>query len=230
MSIRATHSYADRGDLAGDLAWMIANQLMSAVEENGEGRIAVSGGGTPKLLFSMLSAIDLPWDAITICLVDDRCVAPDHEHSNVALVNEYLRQGDASEARLVSLFDPELGAQDSAAAATRALMPADVLILGMGADAHTASLFPGSPQLSDGLYGDAPAVICAEPTMAPLVPRLTLNKAAIDSAGLRILHIEGGGKRDVFERAKQPNVDPLMMPISTFLNDPHTDIEVYWAP
>ena len=47
MSIRATHSYADRGDLAGDLAWMIANQLMSAVEENGEGRIAVSGGGTP---------------------------------------------------------------------------------------------------------------------------------------------------------------------------------------
>ena len=75
MSIRATHSYADRGDLAGDLAWMIANQLMSAVEENGEGRIAVSGGG-PKLLFSMLSAIDLPWDAITICLVDDRCVAP----------------------------------------------------------------------------------------------------------------------------------------------------------
>ena len=84
----------------------------------------------------MLSAIDLPWDAITICLVDDRCVAPDHEHSNVALVNEYLRQGDASEARLETLFDPELGAQDSAAAATRALMPADVLILGMGADAY----------------------------------------------------------------------------------------------
>ena len=230
MSIRATHSYADRGDLAGDLAWMIANQLMSAVEETGEGRIAVSGGGTPKLLFSMLSAIDLPWQAITVGLVDDRCVAPDHEHSNVALVNEYLRQGDAGEARLETLFDPELGGQASAAAATAAFVPADVLILGMGGDAHTASLFPGSPQLSDGLYGETPAVIHTEPTMAPLVPRLTLNKAAIDTAGLRILHIEGGGKRDVFEQAKQPNVDPLMMPIASFLNDPHTDVEVYWAP
>ena len=230
MSIRATHSYADRGDLAGDLAWAIANQLLSAIEETGAARIAVSGGGTPKLLFSMLGAIDLPWEAITISLVDDRCVAADHEHSNVALVNEFLRNDDAIEAHLDVLFDPQLGADASAIAATERLKPADVLILGMGSDAHTASLFPGSPQLSDGLYGETPAVICAQPTMAPMVPRLTLNKAAIDAASMRILHIEGGGKRDVFERAKQPDADPLLMPIASFLNDPHTDIEVYWAP
>ena len=230
MSIRATHSYADRGDLAGDLAWMIANQLLSAIEETGAGRIAVSGGSTPKLLFSMLGAIDLPWEAITISLVDDRCVAADHEHSNVALVNEFLRIDDASQARLEALFDSAVGAATSAIAATERLMPADVLILGMGSDAHTASLFPGSPELSDGLYSETPAIISAQPTMAPLVPRLTLNKAAIDAAGMRILHIEGAGKREVFEQAKQPDADPLMMPITAFLNDPHTDIEVYWAP
>ena len=230
MSIRATHSYADRSDLAGDLAWVIANQLLAAAEETGQARIAVSGGITPKLLFGVLGDIDLPWEAINITFVDDRCVPTDHDQSNVALVQEFLMNGMAANANLYPLFNAELGQSASAAAATEQFAPADILLLGMGEDAHTASLFPGSQQLAAGLDDLEPAIIATDATAPPLLPRLTMNKSAIDAAGLRILHIEGQAKREVFEAAKQPNTDPMLSPISAFLNDPHADIEVYWAP
>ena len=228
MAIRVTHSYAERAELAADLAWQIANQLLSAVDESGMARLLVSGGGTPKLLFNMLSEIDLPWEAIHIGLVDDRCVSPDDERSNVKLIREFLMLGEAGQAVLEPLYDPALGIEASAAAACEFWDAPDVVILGMGSDGHTASLFPGSPQLASALADDGAKIVHTEPTMEPMVDRLTLNAAAIMEAGWTALHIEGAGKRELFADAKVGNASTT--PISHFLNHPTFELDVYWAP
>ena len=227
--ILAEHLYASSDLLAQRLAWNTAKTLIDAIAERGEARLLVSGGSTPKAFFAALATQSLAWERVTIGLVDDRCVESFDPNSNAKLAGENLLVGEAFSATFQPLFDPELGIEKSAEWANGVAQRPDVVVLGLGGDGHTASLFPGSPQLEEGLSVGASNVLAAEPTMEPLVTRLTYSGPFLASSRHVFLHFEGAGKRGVYEEARAKD-QPSITPISWFLHHPECPVETYWAP
>ncbi len=138
----------------------------------------------------------MDWARIDVLLADERWVSEDDNDSNTRLVRESLLQGPASEARYLSLKQPGDTPADGLAAAETALeelhLPLDVLILGMGNDGHTASLFPDAPELDQALDTDSTAIVA--PMTPPSQPqkRITLTLRALSRAGFTALHLKGG--------------------------------------
>src|SRR5690606_35824294 len=134
------------------LAEKIIADLEAAIAERGRASMAVSGGSTPKSLFSRLASSELDWNKVVITLVDERWLPPSHEDANAKLARDFLLQDKASAAAFVPMktehedpFDAEAEVQER----LRQLpLPFDVVILGMGGDGHTASFFPGADTLA----------------------------------------------------------------------------------
>ncbi|MGP0172514.1 6-phosphogluconolactonase [Pseudomonas sp. NCHU5208] len=215
--------------LAKAQAEQVAAALREAVAERGHATLVVSGGRSPVAFFQALSAQALPWNKVLVSLADERWVPVSHADSNEALVRRHLLQGPAAEAHLLGLYR-SAGSLEQAAELTeqalRELPPIDVLVLGMGTDGHTASLFPGSPNLPQALQADCPRRCL--PMLAPSVPhqRLTLTLPVLKAARLQILAIEGQNKLAVLEQALQQR-DPHSMPINAFIDAP---LNIYWCP
>lgn len=215
--------------LAQALADNVAAALREAIDSRGQATLVVSGGRSPIAFFKALAQQPLPWAQVRVSLADERWVPVGHEDSNESLVRQHLLQGPAAEARLLGLYR-SAGSLDEAAALTeRALeeLPSiDVLVLGMGTDGHTASLFPNSPNLDEALREDGERRCL--PMLAPSVPhqRLTLTLPVLKAARLPLLAIEGEGKLRVLEQALQQR-DHRNMPISAFIRAP---LEIYWCP
>jgi 6-phosphogluconolactonase len=174
------------------------------------GQIALAGGSTPRRSYELLAAMGLNWNAVDLWLGDDRCVPPDHQHSNYRMVSEELvdRLPDGRRPRAWHRIEGERGPDAAAAAFERDLRasfgadadwPAfDLILLGIGPDAHTASLFPDDPALGER---ERWAVGVETPGMAPLVPRVTLTLPAIDAAREVVFLISGADKADAVGRA-----------------------------
>lgn len=225
------NSFADSAALASALAGKVSGLLAKAVSERGEALLAVSGGTTPALFFAALSQADIAWDKVTVTLVDERFVPPSSPRSNAALVAEKLLQNRASKAHFLALFrsGETLGqAADDGEATLRALkLPFDALMLGMGADGHTASLFPDADGLKALLDPAAPRIVMPVHAESAGEPRLTLTLAEIARARFVGLQIEGAGKRKVFEDAmSETDIKPIRAVVEA-LPEP---IEVFWAP
>lgn len=224
----------DNGDaLANALAEAIAEQLVTAIDDNGHASLAVSGGSTPGKLFQRLSQIDLAWPKVWVTLVDERCVLPDHERSNARLVQEILMQGFAAKAQFVPLFiDASQSAAQNAAMVTEKanadFLPFDVVVLGMGNDGHTASFFPDADELSEALNTPVAEVLAINAVSAG-EPRLTFNYAALSMASQIYLHIEGDDKRQTLLKAKDYG-ETHDMPVRSFLRDDSLPLSIYWAP
>lgn len=211
------HEAPDAVTLAQDLALFVAARLQEGLSQRGQALLVLSGGSTPIPFFQALAQTALDWPRVTITLADERWVPPDHADSNERLVRAHLLQGLASQARFV----PFKSADDLAAqgvpkleAALQALRwPADVVVLGMGADAHTASLFPGSPQLAEAL-DDTREARCLAITAPPLpnvpVDRVSLSKRALQDTRHTVVHITGSAKRLLLARARQPGPEGTM--------------------
>ncbi|TBW09668.1 6-phosphogluconolactonase [Azotobacter chroococcum subsp. isscasi] len=220
---------ADGAALAEGLADRVAEVLRQAIEADGQASLLVSGGRSPIPFFEALSARELDWQRVQVGLVDERWVAPDQEGSNEALVRRHLLQGPAAAATFLGLYQPAASLEEAARLAGRALAalkrPIDAVVLGMGEDGHTASLFPGSPNLALALAGT-----CAEPCMAMLAPvaphpRISLTWPLLARARLRCLAIQGPAKLETLRQALR--ADPLRMPIRAFLGD---GLEIHWSP
>ena len=221
------------------LADDIAARLREATEARGRAVLCVSGGKSPVALFEALRALPLAWSQLTVTLVDERCVPPDHPDSNARLVRAHLLQGAAAEARFVPWTDaPTPTLEDAAATANArvaALPPADVLVLGMGADGHTASLFPHSPDLAHALDLATPERVCAvrlpDPPPQPKHPRLTMTLAQILRARCLVLPVQGADKLATLAQAARggdpPGVDAL--PIAHILSQTTTPVAL-WLP
>jgi 6-phosphogluconolactonase len=193
------------------LSQHIADALQHAIRDRGRALLAVSGGKSPITLFERLREQALDWSAITVILVDERCVPHEHADSNTALVRQHLLQGPATAASFVPFFD-ELPAgelnddalSDLARRSNERLAelawPLDVGILGMGEDGHTASLFPHAPGLEQALSSHN-SVAWVRPSTAPHA-RLTLTLHALRSARELHLSIAGETKRAVLARAQ----------------------------
>jgi 6-phosphogluconolactonase len=216
--IEAERIYDARDALAESLARDVADELRRAIEAKGKATLAVSGGTTPKLFLAKLSEIDLPWQRVTVTLIDERQVPESSERSNARLVRETLLTNRAAVARFV----PLTGNGDAAG-----LPPFDVAVLGMGDDGHTASLFPGGDRLAEALGQAAdPIVEMRAPGIAE--PRLTFTLPVLERSGRLKLHIEGARKKSVLDRAlaEGPEED---MPIRAILRG-STPVTLYWSP
>jgi 6-phosphogluconolactonase len=140
------HSFSESGLLTFDLARQLQKILCDAVAKRGHAYLVVSGGQTPVDLFKTLAKTDIPWDKVTITLADERCVPFNDEHRNERLVRYFLLKHHASKAHFLSLYD-ETHSLEKIEHDIASLPTFDVVILGMGEDGHTASLFPCADEL-----------------------------------------------------------------------------------
>lgn len=214
--------FADRS-LAGEaLAKKIADDLRQALQKTGNAAIAVSGGSTPAPFFDALREEALEWDKVVVTLVDERWVPEDADRSNARLVKSHLLQAGATSAQFVPLFGGEPNPKEGIASATVRLNEAcpnlDVVVLGMGADAHTASFFPGAIGLDQAIDITTKARLVAVHADAAGEPRVTLTLPEIVSAEHLYLHITGREKLEVLEAASGRDVDPHDMPIRAVIN------------
>jgi 6-phosphogluconolactonase len=225
--------YPDAAALAASLADAIAASLSQAIAQRGLASLVVSGGNSPKQLFQLLSKRPLDWSRVCVALADERWVEPTDAGSNEKLVRDNLLQGAAAAARFAGLKNaapsPDLGAVSAWETFARVPRPFDVLVLGMGDDGHTASLFPHSPNLPTALNPGAAAGCIG--MRAPTEPhaRLSLNLSALLDSRLVYLLLIGDAKLKTFTAAS--GAGPIEdMPVRAVLRQDRTPVEVVWAP
>lgn len=223
------HDFANAAQLAEALALEVAERLRAAIAQNARATLVVSGGRSPVAFFERLAAESLDWSKVVVSLADERWVPVEHPDSNAALVRRHLLQGPAAAATFIGLYSLAPSLEAAAEQADRLLAelpPIDVLVLGMGDDGHTASLFPSSPNLREALNlgGERRCL----PMLAPSVPhqRLTMTRDLLASAGVKILSIAGKAKLDTLRTAVKGD-DVAALPIRAFLNP---SLEIYWCP
>lgn len=227
------HRFPDATALAHALAGEVKVDLEEAVDVRGSASLVVSGGTTPKRLFASLSGETLPWDKVWVTLADERWVETADPASNERLVREHLLLNAAAAAHFVGLKNPaptpEAGADWAWRALTRVPHPYDVVMLGMGLDGHTASLFPGSLALARALDPTtAPGCVAINALTAPHA-RVSLNLSALLDARRIVLHIEGDAKWQVYQRARAAG-SLAEMPVRAILQQKEVPVDVYWSP
>lgn len=214
------------------LAAQIGADLRAALVAGREGSLAVPGGSTPVPLFERLAVTALDWARVRITLGDERWVAPTDPASNEKLVRDHLLQHQAAQARFTGLWNTAASAQAGAAASWTAQSvvprPFDHLVLGLGDDGHTASLFPHSPGLAAALDPQAaPGCVATTSPVAPQM-RISLNLAALLQARRITLLFTGAAKRAVYERALA-GTDAMQMPVRAVLLQRRVPVSVYWS-
>lgn len=221
--------FADTDELDQKLAEHIAARLREDIQNRGRASLAVSGGGTPRLMFQHLSQCELDWSRVWITLVDERWVEPDSADANERLVRENLLQANAATAHFIGLKTDADNAQDALGEVAHRLAdmawPLTIAVLGMGGDGHTASWFPQARNLDDLLNPDGTALLGAtDPVTAPH-QRITLTLPSVLNSRDIAIHITGEQKRGLLEAAAQQNY-----PVAAVLEQTTTPVTLWWAP
>ncbi len=219
--------FNSRESLDSALAAEVARHLDAAVTLRGSATLVVSGGSTPRGLFAQLAGTDIAWDRVTVMLADDRWVPPDHDDCNEKMVRERLLVESAADAQLLSLVadHPDVKANlERVKNALAAIATFDVVVLGMGLDAHTASLFPCAAEITEGMATDEDALMMT-PTTAPH-RRITLSRQRIANTRFGVMHIAGKEKLAVLEEAVAAG-QPEQFPAASFVG--RGGFTVYWA-
>lgn len=222
------HEYEDEDVCLQAMEDSIVTSLRGALDTTGRAGLAVSGGRSPIPLYERLSRADIDWSKVHVRLVDDRFVPLDHPDSNERLVRRHLLIGPAATADFVGLVQDPTDIVRSVALSNRQHEHLTVAVLGMGDNGHTASLFPGAPQLSRGLDPNFPdRYLDVDPVDAPH-RRISMSLAALLRCGRLVLGLQGDTKRQVFERARE-RVTPAL-PISYFIAQQGVPFDAYWRP
>jgi 6-phosphogluconolactonase len=200
----------DSKDLPARAAARIALELTRAIGARGRATFALAGGTTPKAAYEILAGLPLDWSKVEIFFGDERCVPADHADSNYRMAKTALFDRIAIPAENVHRMRGELADRDAAAKSYEAELPdrLDVMVLGIGEDAHTASLFPGAAALRE----ETRLVL---PVIGPKPPpeRLTLTPPALRAARLCVVLAAGAGKAEPVRRALRDPVDIVAAPI-----------------
>lgn len=217
--------YPDREMLALSLADRLASQLGQYLRSNQQASLCVPGGTSPVQVFETLSGADLEWDRVTVFPGDERWVDGEHKRSNGRLLRRHLLRDRAAAANYIDLYTGDPQPEDATAALGEVLaahLPITVVLLGMGNDMHTASLFPGADHLAEALAHDAPPLMAIRAEGAE-EPRITLTRPILSNAIHLHLLIMGPEKREALDRAMK--LDPIEAPIRAFLDA----ATVHWA-
>jgi len=200
---------ADMAALTRAAEALLSDTVLTAVEQRGRCTIALAGGATPRALYELIAADDttrLPWNLVDVWFGDERCVPPDDAASNYRMAHETLLAQVPLRAGAVHRMRGELvpqAAADAYEAELRAAFPSgatfDVVLLGVGGDGHTASLFPGAPTLDERARWAVPAT---SPPGMPSRDRVTLTYPALDGAREAWLLCVGAEKRRAVHAAR----------------------------
>jgi 6-phosphogluconolactonase len=233
--VTAKRLFPSKAEMVAALAAEIADDLAAGVAQRGGASLVATGGSTPGPLYDVLAQKPLDWSRVEVTLSDERWVGPADPASNEHLVRERLLHGPAAAARLVPLKtaspDPESAIAEVEAALAAMRRPFDVALLGMGADGHVASLFPGAPELAQALDDAAGRRACAvrREGAAGAAARLSLTRLALLDARRIVVLIEGEEKLAVYRRAASGD-DLAAMPIRMVLQQNRAPAQVWWAP
>jgi 6-phosphogluconolactonase len=229
--------FDERPAMVTALADRISAILKDAIRIRGAASLIVSGGTTPRSLFEVLSSCELPWQKVTVSLADERWIDPALPDSNEYLVRTSLLVDKAAAAQFVPLKARRGSPRQSESACEKTLKkipsPFDAVLLGMGDDGHTASLFPQAAELAAAMdmhsgrqcMAVTPPVLPAHapyPRMSMTLPRL------LDSRRI-VLMITGQSKLEVYRRALRER-DTSALPVGAILKQEYTPVSVYWAP
>ena len=217
--------YPDRELMMLDLADQLASELADALRRNERATLSVPGGTTPGPIFDVLSEQALDWDRVAVVLNDERWVGEDSPRSNTGLLKKRLLVSKASAATLIPLYAEAPAPEDKLGALAEGLegyLPISVLLLGMGADMHTASLFPGADNLATALDDHAPPLMAMRAEGAG-EPRITLTAPVLRGAMSTHIVITGAEKRAAIERAAHLPV--IEAPVRCVLGQ----AKVHWA-
>ena len=192
-----------------DPAARAVERLAPAVARGGQ--LVLTGGSTPRATYARLADEDLDWSRVGLWFTDERCVPPDHEHSNYRMVEEALLEHIEGEA--VHRIAGERGPQEGAAAYEEELRGEfgqgvphfDLMLLGVGPDAHVCSLFPNHPALDEREWL---AVGVETPGLAPFVSRVTLTLSVVNAAREVVFLVAGEDKSEALARAFSGAEDP----------------------
>ena len=180
--------------------------------------VALAGGSTPKRVYTLLARAQLDWYRIEVFWGDERCVPPDHEDSNYRMAAETLLDQISIPPENVHRILGELPAIEAARhyevelrhVFGTPLSRFDLILLGLGSDGHTASLFPGSPVIHEEIRWASPVLLDPPPT--PFVDRVTLTPPVINSAIDVIFLVSGTEKADILARVMQNVRRPDLLP------------------
>lgn len=233
-SLNLTEQVFDNASILEDaLAHEIATELRNQLDKNQQAKLLLSGGSTPVNLYAKLSHFDLDWSNVLVGLVDERYVSSDDKDSNERLIKSSLIQNNASEAIFVGMVFDTKNSDENLKEAIDQNQPfsdaSTCVLLGMGTDAHTASLFPGDANSLLGLQnekGQAPLVCTTSPNEPK--QRISFTLESLLNTKRLFLYFTGSEKMNLFAEAKS-TFDPIQFPISSFIHQEQTKLELFWA-
>ncbi len=231
--------FEDRTAMQQALLTFCVDQLQQALADNDTTTLLVSGGSSPEPVYRQLSQADLPWERISIALVDERWVSRDHARSNAAFIASTLLQNKAADAPFVDMKNSAASANLGQPECNRRYLqlpkPWSLCLLGMGIDGHTASLFPFARGLESALNVSDPESLCSaieankSEVTGDITERMSLSLSGILRPERLLLMMTGEEKRRVYEEAMSGS-DLAEMPVRAALRQQQVPVDVYWAP
>lgn len=223
--------FPEKGALDVHFCDAVVEKLDEAIKFRGRATLAVAGGSSPRAFYELLSQQSIAWNCVTITLTDERIIPVTSPESNECLIRKSLLINKAAEAHFEGLWrkSPD-GSQDLAISDSmlKAMPTFDVVILGMGTDGHTASLFPASDQLAEAMSEDCQqSIVKVQPKQAPH-ERLTLSKKRLLDTNAMYLYLVGKDKKITLEKALS-GLNELEMPIRAFLKNRKPELNILYS-